>query len=119
MLSLCRSLHSDYGKRLFVTDKKPLPHITMLPYGQEANYIGIELEGPDAGSETQRVIGIMDSFLNDHPKGNDGFEDYSELGPSMTVVPVLKAMAEEKKYHILAYFCLRGERERARRRDKD
>ena len=108
MLSLCRSLNSDYGRRLFVTDNKPLPHITLLPYGQETNYIGVDLDGPDVASEIQRVVGVMDSFLNDHPKSSNGFADYSELGPSMTVVPVLTAMADDRKYHILAYFCPRG-----------
>ena len=119
MVSLSRSLHSDYGRRLFVTDNKPLPHVVLLPYGREENYIGIDLDGQDVSVEAQRVVGVMDSFLNDYPKTSDGFEDYSELGPSMTVVSVLTAMANEKKYHILGYFCLAGQtrkREREGRR---
>ena len=80
----------------------------LLPYGREVNFIGIDVDGQDLASETQRVTNIMESILMEHPKGGSGQDDYSEMGPSMTDISVLRQMVKENKYSILGYFCQRG-----------
>ena len=95
--------------RLYITDSKPLPQILLLPYGKENNFVGIDVDGQDLARETERVIGILDSFARDNPRSHDDHEAYAELGPSITEVTVLKALLAEKKHHILAYFCAAGE----------
>ena len=105
----CRSQDREYGSRLFVTDRKPLPHIVLLPYGQENNYIGIDVEEQDLDSAIQRVTGIMHSFTMDNPKSPDGHEVFPDLGPSISDVSLLRAIVAEKRHHVLAYFCPEGE----------
>jgi hypothetical protein len=97
---------------LFITDSKPLPQILLLPYGQEDNFIGIDIDGQDLARETERVMGILDLFASDNPRSHGDHFTYSELGPSITEVTVLKAIVAEKKYHVLAYFCATGEGEK-------
>ena len=106
----CRSIDSDYCTRLYITDSKPLPQILLLPYGQENNFIGIDIDGQDLAHETERVMGILDSFAIDNPRSHGDHTTYSELGPSITEVTILKAIIAEKNHHTLAYFCARGER---------
>ena len=97
---------------MYITDSKPLPQILLLPYGQENNFIGIDIDGQDLARETERVTGILDSFASDNPRSHGDHVTYSELGPSITEVTVLKAIIAEKKHHTLAYFCARGERKK-------
>lgn len=104
-----RSIDSEYCTRLYITDNKPLPQILLLPYGQENNFIGVDVDGQDLARETERVTGILDSFASDNPRSHGDHLAYSELGPSITDVTLLKALIAEKKHHILAYFCARGQ----------
>ena len=97
---------------MYITDSKPLPQILLLPYGQENNFIGLDVDGQDLASETERVTGILDSFASDNPRSHGDHMIYSELGPSITEVTVLKAIIAEKKHHTLAYFCARGDRKK-------
>ena len=103
---------------MYITDSKPLPQLLLLPYGQENNFIGIDIDGQDLAGETERVTSILDSFGSDNPRSHGDHVTYSELGPSITEVTVLKALIAEKKHHVLVYFCARGEREREREKKK-
>lgn len=104
-------LDSNICRRLHVTDRKPLPQIIILPYGRESNFIGLSIDGDDVAMETEHIVSVFDSFSNDHPRSGDGSQDYSLLGPSMTDVHALKTMTDQNSYHVLGYFCLRGELE--------
>ena len=108
----CRSIDSEYCTRLYITDNKPLPQIVLLPYGQEDNFIGVDIDGQDLAREIEKTTGILDLFASDNPRSHGDHMTYSELGPSLTEATILKAMVAEKKHHILAYFCATGEKEK-------
>ena len=108
----CRSIDSEYCTRLYITDNKPLPQIVLLPYGQEDNFIGVDIDGQDLAREIERTTGILDLFASDNPRSHGDHMTYSELGPSITEATILKAIVAEKKHHVLAYFCATGEKEK-------
>ena len=97
---------------MYITDNKPLPQILLLPYGQENNFIGVDIDGQDLAREIERVTGIVNVFASDNPRSHGDHTTYSELGPSITEVTILKAIIAEKKHHVLAYFCATGEKEK-------
>ena len=82
-----------------------MPRIVILPYGRENNIVSIDVDGPDFTNEVERIAGTLYSISMENPKTPGDVEFYADLGPSITDASMIRAAVNEKKHHILGYFC--------------
>ena len=93
----------------FVRGNDPSPHMIVLPYGNKQDLMGWPVDRHHLSSEVQRIFYTLRAYAVMNPRAREGHEIYPVLGPSFKEVSEIKQMMAERKHHIFAYFCLKGE----------